>query len=425
NDPIGVSAATLTSPTVVIGSADAQISFKNKFITESGFDGMVLEYSTNGGGVWTDVITGGGSFVTGGYNGAISTGFMSPIGGRQAWSGTSAGGFIDTVINLPAALNGQTVIFRWLMASDTTVAATGVWIDDIQVFGARVCNACTVVSQVRADFDGDGKTDVSVFRGGTTWYINRSTAGFKADNFGLAGDVAVPGDYDGDGKTDEAVRRGGTTWYIRGSTVGDFGLDFGSQGDIPVAGDYDGDGKTDIAVYRPSSGTWFIRRSSTGVVAGTQWGNPGDIPVVGDFDGDRKSDLTVFRPAAPNFTCLWHTLTSQGVYKVGGWGISTDKLVPADYDGDGKIDYAVFRNGIWYILGSSNSVQHTIQWGSAGDKLVPGDYNGDGKYDVAVFRNGTWYILEGGTGLLPPNPRTEFFGQGGDFGVPAAYVPEQ
>lgn len=433
NDPVGANAAALVTPAVAITSADSQLTFRNKYITEAsttsptvGFDGTVLEYSTDGGNVWTDVITGGGSFVTGGYDRTISATFMSPIANRMAWSGTSPGGYIDTVVNLPASLAGQSVKFRWIMASDSSVAATGQWVDNVQVLGGRVCNSCNVtINKTRADFDGDGKTDVSVFRGGTTWYINRSSAGFKADSFGLAGDVAVPGDYDGDGKTDEAVRRGGTTWYIRGSTAGDSALDFGSQGDIPVAADYDGDGKTDLAVYRPSSGTWFIRRSLTGAVTGTKWGTDGDIPVVGDFDGDGKSDLTVFRPAAPNFTCLWHTLTSQGAYKVGGWGISTDKLVPADYDGDGKVDYAVFRNGIWYILGSSNSVQQTISWGAAGDKLVPGDYDGDGRNDVAVFRNGTWYILEGGTGLLPPNPRTELFGQGGDFGVPAAYVPEQ
>ena len=152
NETTTVNAAALVSPAVAINISNAQIRFRNNFNLEDeantpgrGYDGTVLEFSTNNGTTWTDVITGGGSFVSGGYTDTIPTNFSSPIGGRQAWSGSS-GGYIDTVVNLPASLNGQSVRFRWLTASDSSaVAASGTpgqWVDDVQVAGGLVCQTC-------------------------------------------------------------------------------------------------------------------------------------------------------------------------------------------------------------------------------------------------------------------------------------------
>jgi FG-GAP-like repeat len=270
------------------------------------------------------------------------------------------------------------------------------------------------------DFDGDGKTDYAVAgfaRGGSTqqyrfWYILiNGTNEFRSVQWGLLGDLEVPADYDGDGKTDIAVLRGGN-WYLLKSRDGFTGVQFGQGGDIPMPADYDGDEKADIAVFRPSNGTWYLLRSSQGF-AGVQFGQNGDKPVASDYDGDGKADIAVYRDGS------WYLLQSNLGFAAVGFGIASDKTVPADYDGDGKADIAVYRGGVWYLLCSQLGFLG-VSFGLPEDKPVVGDYDGDGRADIAVWRpsDSVFHVLRSQDGSYNGIQ----FGQIGDMPIAFAFV---
>ena len=127
----------LTTISPVAIPAGGTLSFWHRWNLESGFDGAVLEISTNGGTTWVDA---GPLITTNGYNGTISTGFGSPIAGRQAWTANPNGtNFVESRVNL-ASFVGQNILIRFRTADDNSVAPTGGgwWVDDI----ALLTSAC-------------------------------------------------------------------------------------------------------------------------------------------------------------------------------------------------------------------------------------------------------------------------------------------
>ncbi len=271
------------------------------------------------------------------------------------------------------------------------------------------------------DFDGDGKTDISIFRPSVgEWWINRSSSGQTvAAQFGQSTDRITPGDFTGDGKADIAFWRPSTGfWFILRSEDGSFfSFPFGTAGDISAPADYDNDGKTDAAVFRPSNSTWYILLSGGGTII-TQFGTAGDVPVVADYDGDGRADIAIYRPSVGQW---WLSRSSAGVVAF-QFGNSSDKPVQGDYTGDGKADAAFWRpsTGFWFILRSENFSFYSTPFGTTGDVPAPGDYDGDGKFDTTVFRpsTSTWFInrTTAGTAIVP-------FGSAGDRAVPNAFVP--
>lgn len=344
----------------------------------------VLQYSHTGGRC---SVTGG--FVYRGVRGTMPSGsyiYADYCTGEVfLWNGSTQTMMIDTpraIVSFGQDDDGEI----YVVGLGSTTSATG-----------------TVERLVRArgsaDFDGDFKTDISVYRPSEgMWYVeNSSNISYRYQQFGAPDDIPVSEDFDGDNITDIAVFRPSTgVWYIYRSSDGSFrAIQFGLTGDVPAAGDYDGDGKSELVVFRPSSGFWYILRSSDGVFTGIPFGSSEDKPTPGDFDGDGRNDIAVFRPS----NGVWYRLNSSsgGFYAV-QFGLSEDIPAEGDFDGDGASDVAVFRpsNGVWYIYQSSDNAVRGFQWGISGDLPVVGDYDADGKDDFSVFRpsSGVWYVLK-------------------------------
>jgi hypothetical protein len=121
---------------------------------------MVLEYALDGSSTFQDITTGGNAFTAGGYNTTISSAHSSPIAGRPAWSGLSAGttaapAYITSTIPIPPSAAGHNIQLRWRAATDngfTASGAAGVRIDSITV--TTQTTSCQITTAARVGVSG-------------------------------------------------------------------------------------------------------------------------------------------------------------------------------------------------------------------------------------------------------------------------------
>jgi len=283
----------------------------------------------------------------------------------------------------------------------------------------------TAPPKAKFDFDGDGLSDLAVFRpGDRTWYVKQSSGGLSYKQWGLSTDAPAAGHFDNDGKTDIGVFRDGTmhayspifahrqifigqagdkpilgNFEDYGANLGDFMVrgmlsgavrwlfrdgssaanpvgttySFALPGELatdkPVVGDFNADSREEIGYFR--DGHWYTRDYASAQAPQTiQWGSAGDVPVPGDYDGDRQTDYAIFRPSTGDW---WINRTTQGIFVL-RFGQNGDNPVPADYDGDGKVDIAIFRNGVWWQYRMGSGTIYVEQWGSPGDKPIPAQH---------------------------------------------------
>jgi hypothetical protein len=265
---------------------------------------------------------------------AVATGSTALEGGMTFTQAGESG--VNVMAYIPYTNNGcfsngisrsQTVMVRKYLRYDMTQAANGTYIGTPQNTQRHRLGVRRAEPVSWLDFDGDLKRDIGVYSppitnsGTGTFSIRLSSQGYSSAgalirSFGKLGDIPVPSDYDGDGKTDIAVYRTDQDpqinmafWLYCLSTlnhdcVSPGSVQFGSRTDVPLVGtNFDGLSTNEMALFRRGTGVFYWRyapynttNSKTMSVA-----DAGVTPLVGGFDSDHKTDLVTYHPSNRKF----------------------------------------------------------------------------------------------------------------------------
>jgi hypothetical protein len=152
-------------PVVLWRGSASVLEFVHRYRLYHRRDGGRLEYSTDGGRDWNDILEGDGQtvpddpqrFLAGGYTETIGAP-SNPLFRKSSWTGDSRGWFRSRVDLADFA--GLRVLFRWRLGCDETPGiGWGWWLDEIRIFEEHECGPCLVTDppwNLTAEATGDG-----------------------------------------------------------------------------------------------------------------------------------------------------------------------------------------------------------------------------------------------------------------------------
>jgi len=194
DDPDVVSDQRFVSPSITLppGQEPLTLQFWHKRDIEqendsSCYDAAILEISTNGGSSWTQFDA--PDLLTDPYDGTVSDCCGNPVANVEAWCGVKD--WTHSIVDV-SAFGGQTVEFRYRLASDESVAHDGWYLDDVKVQSCSDGTATHIVTPVAGPNGAIApSTPQSVSDGDTTSFTLTPNTGFAIDSVtGCGGNLA-------------------------------------------------------------------------------------------------------------------------------------------------------------------------------------------------------------------------------------------
>ncbi|MEU9167099.1 VCBS repeat-containing protein [Streptomyces sp. NPDC048420] len=281
----------------------------------------------------------------------------------------------------------------------------------------------------RADFDGDGTSDLVYRNVAGQLYVNLGSSETMALDADVAKvkDVLTPGDLDGDGVQDVlTLSSSGVLSFhpgIYARVPGGLGsrrtaaTGWQAYNKIAAPGDMNADGKPDLLARTPTGTLYYYPGKGDGsfgsrVKIGTGWQQYDELIGAGDLNGDGIGDLL-----ARTFSGTLYRYTGKkgGTFNAKAkdsrteWGSYNQIIGGGDWDGNGKTDLLArdFSGNLWLYPGNGNGTFGTRQarskgWGKATQFAGAGNNPHFGKYGIMARTSaGSVYSYEvTGTGTL-------------------------